>query len=287
MKLDLSILGFAAAGAGAERLPDEHRVALPEPKGARGGGRLPRLALELAERALVPTKAQPTGVLFGTALGCLTETEAFVGHMLRENEATPKPRAFSSSVHNACASFVALNLGARGECTTFVHGELSFVHALFAAARARARGGGVWLVGAADEAPTGTFARLAGSEGLPEGGALFALGTTQEETSPLAWFEELAFGRAEESSPWAEDLLARLAPELVLTCGFSNDPMTTARVALPPRHASDLATASALAAALVSGAVAPPRGPRPRRVAVLARSSSGEAALVSVVRGLA
>src|SRR5206468_3220883 len=132
VKLELPFSGYAAAGEGSEILPERRRVALQASGSARGGGRLPRLALELAQLALGPRSApESTGVFFGTALGCLTETESFVANMMRSREATPKPRAFTSSVHNSIASFVALNFSARGECNTFVHGELSFARALF------------------------------------------------------------------------------------------------------------------------------------------------------------
>jgi hypothetical protein len=280
MKLGLSILGFAAAGEGAERLPVERRVPMPEPKGARGGGRLPRLALELARGALGPrAPSESLGVFFGTALGCLTETEAFVAHMLCENEATPKPRAFSSSVHNACASFVALNLEARGECTTFVHGELSFAHALFAAARAHARRPGAFLVGAADEAPSGTFARLAGAGAHHEGGAMLLLG----DEDSRARLESLTLARAKDPLAWAEDLLAPSAPDLLILCGVEERESAIAlpRLTLPPHHSSMLATATVLAAAQTIGELG---APALERVAVLARSPSDEVALLVVAR---
>src|SRR5690606_14663565 len=109
---------------------------LPPEGTGRQGGRTGRLALALARQALGDEEPAPnTATIFGTGLGCLTETAAFVEHMNAAAEATPKPRMFAASVHNAIASRVALQFGARGECQTFSHGEVSFAHAVFAASR--------------------------------------------------------------------------------------------------------------------------------------------------------
>lgn len=187
----LCVYGYAAAGPGSEGLPATRRVPLPEPGTRRAGGRLARLALDLARAAFGEDAAksagratsgggalrvdESTGVLFGTAFGALTETDDFVAHLVAADEATPRARSFSASVHNALASYVALQLGARGECSTFVHDDIAFAHALLAAqAAARRDPSAAFLVGALDEAPPGALGRLADAahgRGVADGSA--------------------------------------------------------------------------------------------------------------------
>ena len=161
--MSLRVLAFAVA--------DDH---MPPP-GAKGRkARLPDLAVRLAREAVGErTVPELTAVEFGTAYGSLTETESFVENMIREREATPKPRHFSASVHNAMASRVAMALGAKGPCRTFVHGELSFVQAVRSARRSRFA-----LVGGLDECTPyvdrGRAACGLGAGG--EGGAVFYCG---------------------------------------------------------------------------------------------------------------
>ena len=104
MNIDLHVAGWATCGSGAEQAPDAHREPLPGPGTRRRGGRAPLLAAALCRRALSTSSDEGAGpaalgqasVLFGTALGCLTETQLFVEHMIQAEEATPKPRAFSA-----------------------------------------------------------------------------------------------------------------------------------------------------------------------------------------------
>lgn len=295
MKLELALHGYAAAGDGSQPLPGTRRIEMQAAGSSRGGGRLPRLALELARLALgsraVPHEA---GVFFGTALGCLTETEAFVANMIRSREATPKPRAFTSSVHNAIASFVALDLGARGECSTFVHGELSFAHALLSAALCARRCAAPLVVGALDEEPRYTFldlARAAGQEEFGEGGAVFAAGSLQ--TEPAAWIEDVWLDRPADPLPWARSEL-RAQPADVLLYTYPGPRTVAQQTASRPAlvtsiasHPSSLATATAIAFGLLAGEVEPAYhdlSSRPASVAVLGVSSHGEAALLRLRR---
>ena len=158
----MRVLGYAIA----DEMP---------PPGAQGRkARLPDLAVALARRAVGDREVpEETAVEFGTALGSLTETESFLENMIRAREETPKPRHFSASVHNAMASRVAMALGAKGPCRTFVHGELSFLQAVRSARRSRFA-----LVGALDErTPYVDRAReVCGKGAGGEGGAVFFCG---------------------------------------------------------------------------------------------------------------
>ena len=310
MRVELDVLGFAVSGGGAEALPT--RRVVPPPTAARptrGGGRLSRLALALAERASADLPdAADAGVLVGTDLGCLTETERFVAHMIREREATPKPRAFSSSVHNAVASYVAMKLGARGDCQTFVHGEVAFAQALFAAGAAAARAPSTRLyVGAVDEAPVDTFLELARAAGAPppeagaegaEGGAmLVAAHPSATDATPLARLSSVSLGRGSDPIAWARAELEGTFPEAILFTsplrGARLDERATtgagaAVVGFRAHHGSSLATATALAVALLAEEAAPAiagLAQRPRCVAVLGASARGDAALLVLRQG--
>ncbi len=296
MKLELALFGYAAAGDGSQALPERRRVALQAAGSARGGGRLPRLALELARLALGPRPTpESMGVFFGTALGCLTETESFVANMIRSQEATPKPRAFTSSVHNSIASFVALDLAARGECNTFVHGEISFAHALFSAALCARRSAGPLVVGAVDEAPQLTFlelARAAGCEAAGEGGAVLVAGGREAFPEPaVAWVESLALARPADPLAWAREELRATPPDALLHCslaaGTEKRSAEPALVTIHAQHPSSLATTTALALGLLAGEVEPDifeLARRPTSLAVLGTSVDGDAALLTLRR---
>lgn len=145
------VQGFAACGAGSERVPPARVVAAFQRR--RGAARLPSAGTALARAALGGRTLPPAaGVLIGTAFGCIHETEQFLLHMLAEHEALPKPRAFSQSVHGAIAAQIAIELSARGETQTFAHGETSFAHAVLAAQAVLARAPrSSLLLGALDE----------------------------------------------------------------------------------------------------------------------------------------
>lgn len=222
MKVELDVLGYAVAGAGALPLSAERVSELPAPRFHARKARLPGLAHELATRALGSAELGAEGsVLFGTALGCLTETAAFIENLFEHDGVSPKPRAFTASVHNAIASEVARKLGARGECQTFVQGELSHVAPLFAAACASARGSrGPWLVGALDEwTPYVARGRAAcGREGpATEGGALLHLVRAGSAANPMARVTEVAFARPVDPRAWLGSRVESV--EAVLTSG--------------------------------------------------------------------
>jgi len=295
----LPIVAYAWAGASAGPLREARRAQLPPQGPQPRSARLPDLATALVRRALEGGPALPpeASVLFGTALGCVTETAAFLENMIREAEALPLPRAFAASVHNAVASRVALAIGARGECQTFVHGEVSFAQALFAALRRRARGErGPVIVGAADEAPPHVaLARRA--LGCPdadaEGGAVLLCGDA-EGRPPLAWVRRAAFARPRDPLAWlatqfaatpADALFLDLPPEHALESHAAL--LTVDARRLVGGHPSGAAVAAALAVALVSGEVdagALSLEATPRTVAVVSASRFGDVGLVVVSR---
>ncbi len=72
----------------------------------------------------------PDALSVGTALGCLQDTEQFLGRMIEREEQQLTPTSFIQSTHNTVAGQIALLLGCNGHNLTFVHRGHSFEHAL-------------------------------------------------------------------------------------------------------------------------------------------------------------
>lgn len=281
IELSIGIEAFAIAGPGAEHTTDSRRVELPPPGTRRRGGRLPLLASALARMATV-TPHESAAVLFGTSLGCLTETALFVEHMIEASEATPKPRAFSSSVHNAIASKVALDLGAHGECQTFVQAEASFAHALLAGCLIARRTEAPVYVGALDESSRFVDRALArcGVEIQPaEGGAVLRLGPERASGPRVT---RISLGR--EANPrWFEG-----STTIVTVPGFDGSHADVPRATRAPfasLHPSLTAPAAALATGICSGEVTPAAlglSGTPRQITLVTRTRFGDHAAIRI-----
>ena len=120
-------------------------------------GRLQQMALvaarcSLAAGGLTALPPERTCVTVGTGVGCLNETALFVENMLLNEERAPLPTRFTNSVHNACASNLAIELGLKGLNSTVTHREISFEAALGQSAREISLGRADFaLAGGADE----------------------------------------------------------------------------------------------------------------------------------------
>ena len=287
MRIDLPIAAYAVAGTGTESAHPERRLRLPPPGTKRQGGRAPLLATALARSTLPEhTDRAEVAVLFGTGLGCLTETQLFVENMIRNSEETPKPRAFSSSVHNAIASKVALEIGAKGECQTFSHGEVSFVHAVMGAGLVRARyPDAPIVVGAVDESNeyvdrglTWCGATSIGGEG---GGVLYCA------RDAIARLSTVAYARPTDVTRWLDEQTDEKG-EGVAIAGMTDDYEDIPGVSLldwPARHPSAAATATCLAVGILAGEVAPKALDLvtiPDRITLLTLSRFGDCALIQV-----
>jgi len=97
--------------------------------------RLSIMALGLASKAGEQSGAgeKPDGIFFGTGLGCLSETHAFLERLFDTNERFAGPTDFVGSVHNAPAGQIALHFDAQGPNITTSGGDYSFEQALFTA----------------------------------------------------------------------------------------------------------------------------------------------------------
>ncbi len=72
----------------------------------------------------------PDAILSGTGLGCVEDTERFLGAMVREGEECLHPAFFIHSTHNTINSQIAIRIKCHGYNNTHVHRGISFESAL-------------------------------------------------------------------------------------------------------------------------------------------------------------
>ncbi|MSP62051.1 MAG: hypothetical protein EXR72_17305 [Myxococcales bacterium] len=129
------------------------------PRALRRLARLSQMALVAAKQAMAQSglpapgyDAERVGIVLGTGLGTLRETLDFLVGCHRDGPASGSPLLFPSSVMNAAAGQMALELGLRGVNTTVNHREQSPFAALQVAADLLVLGrADALLVGAVDE----------------------------------------------------------------------------------------------------------------------------------------
>jgi 3-oxoacyl-[acyl-carrier-protein] synthase II len=145
--------GLPVYAVPAEALAD--RVVLAK---ARRADRFTRMSVLAAADAWADSglggKVDPArlGVIVATALGPHVTTFSFLDGILEFGDAAASPTAFSHSVHNAAASYIAMTLDGRGPTLTLTHFHFAFHQALILA-RAWLAGGRceAVLVGATEE----------------------------------------------------------------------------------------------------------------------------------------
>lgn len=71
------------------------------------------------------------GIVMGTGLGCISNTERFMNDMLDNDEENMSPTFFMQSTHNTIASQIALFLKCHGYNNTYSQRGISFESALF------------------------------------------------------------------------------------------------------------------------------------------------------------
>ena len=125
---------------------------------ARRADRFTRMAVLAAADALQDSGLGATldksrlGILVATALGPHATTFSFLDGILDFGDAAVSPTAFSHSVHNAAASYIAMTLEARGPTLTVTHFHFAFHQAVLIAQSWLVEGRcDAVLVGAVDE----------------------------------------------------------------------------------------------------------------------------------------
>lgn len=125
---------------------------------ARRADRFARMAVLAASDAMQDSglagclDKQRMGVILATALGPHVTTFGFLDGILDFGDAAVSPTAFSHSVHNAAASYVAMTLDIRGPTLTVTHFHFAFQQAvLLAQTWLQAKRCDAVLVGVAEE----------------------------------------------------------------------------------------------------------------------------------------
>jgi len=70
-------------------------------------------------------------IIVGTGLGCLRDSEKFVGDIIDNDEQYLTPTRFIQSSHNTVAGQIALGMGCKGYNFTYVHANISFESCLW------------------------------------------------------------------------------------------------------------------------------------------------------------
>ena len=73
---------------------------------------------------------KPDGIITGTGLGCIDDTEKFLRTMYNNEEKLLNPTPFIQSTHNTLSSAIAINLKCNNYNSTYVHRGSSFESAL-------------------------------------------------------------------------------------------------------------------------------------------------------------
>lgn len=93
-------------------------------KGIKMGVVASKIAMEEAGLANVDA------IITGTGLGCIKDSEKFVGAIIKDKEQYLTPTSFIQSTHNTVAGQIALGIACKGYNFTYVHASVSFESAL-------------------------------------------------------------------------------------------------------------------------------------------------------------
>jgi 3-oxoacyl-[acyl-carrier-protein] synthase II len=100
----------------------------------------------------------PDAIITGTGLGCIEDTEKFLGSMILNEERQLNPTPFIQSTHNTIASAIAIAIKCHGYNSTYVHRGFSFENALMDSRMFLEENPGAnVLVGGLDEATTNSL----------------------------------------------------------------------------------------------------------------------------------
>ncbi len=129
-----------AAGITTDEAVLSHAASEPDysafipPMQLRRMSKLVRMSIGAAHDCLLQVgRTQADAILFGTAFGCLTDTEVFLKKMVEQEEQLLTPTAFIQSTHNTPAGQIALATGCQGYNNTISQQGQSFASALMAA----------------------------------------------------------------------------------------------------------------------------------------------------------
>jgi 3-oxoacyl-(acyl-carrier-protein) synthase len=259
--------------------------------------------------------AMPQAVFFGTAWGCLSETQDFLNSLFETGEKFSSPTDFIGSVHNAPAGQIALLTRATGPNITVSGGDYAFEQALFAAQLLITDEAPVLVLGADEghETLSSLFDPSVAPGGpVSDGGGALLLKRSPDSSGPLIELKyfKTGFERELGNQPEPETLIHQLGgPEAVrgryglILAGipaarralgdtqldrFLNLTGYTGKVVDYRRLTGEFATAASVAtvfaAGLVSGDCALPPGPIAALTAVLVLGLGSTLTAIEVAR---
>lgn len=102
-----------------------------EPMASRRMSRIMKMGLVAAKMCIKDANIdRPEAIITGTGLGCIEDTEKFLGNMILNEEKMLNPTPFIQSTHNTIGAQIAINLKCNGYNITFVHRGHSFESSL-------------------------------------------------------------------------------------------------------------------------------------------------------------
>ena len=101
------------------------------PQNLRRMSRLLKISLATAIDCLREAGIEmPYGIITGTGLGCMEDTEKFLQNIIEHEGVMAQPTSFIHSTHNTISSQIAIALKCTGYNSTYVHRFISFESAL-------------------------------------------------------------------------------------------------------------------------------------------------------------
>ncbi len=216
-----------------------------DPKLSRRMSRIIKMAIAVSKQALTKSGvSMPDGIIVGTGLGCMADTEKFLKEIISTDEGLLSPTAFIQSTHNTVAGQIALLLGCTGYNFTYTNRGHSFENALMDAMLQLESGSENILLGGCEETTESvlcTFQEI-GCAGSPdeaaempvlgEGASFFLLSAKGEPgevfISGMNTFTNVSVGEMKES---LDDFLAREGVDVdsidLLVMGYNNDQSDT------------------------------------------------------------
>ena len=108
----------------------DYKLYIP-PAVARRAGRIIKMSAAAAKICLQDAGVEmPGAIIAGTGMGCIEDTENFLGEIIRNEERMLAPTAFIQSTHNTAGAQIAILLGCNNYNMTYVHRGFSFESAL-------------------------------------------------------------------------------------------------------------------------------------------------------------
>lgn len=102
-----------------------------DPMASRRMSRIVKMGVCAAMKCLREAGIEnPDAIITGTGLGCIEDTEKFLGSVYANDEQLLNPTPFIQSTHNTVAAAIALKLKCKGFNNTYVHRGFSFESAL-------------------------------------------------------------------------------------------------------------------------------------------------------------